>query len=73
MVSRLDIKVKVIAKFKDGHTESIYDQSFLPTDSKDETTPNKVTTRVVSVNANDSIIAKVSVTQCQQNLILTKS
>ena len=42
-------KVEVIAKFKDGRTKSIYNESFLPTDSKNDRTKN-----VVPVDANDN-------------------
>ena len=43
-------KVEVIAKFKDGRTKSIYNESFLPTDSKNDRTKN-----VVPVDANDKV------------------
>ena len=43
-------KVEVIAKFEDGHTQSIYNESFLPTDSK-----NDATKQIVPVDANDSV------------------
>ena len=43
-------KVEVIAKFEDGHTQSIYNQSFRPDQSINDT--NK---QVTSVDANDSI------------------
>ena len=42
-------KVEVIAKFEDGHTQSIYNQSFRPDQSINDT--NK---QVTSVDANDS-------------------
>ena len=43
-------RVEVIAKFKDGRTESIYNESFLPTDSI-----NNGTKHVVSVDASDRV------------------
>uniref|UniRef100_UPI0015668F23 YSIRK-type signal peptide-containing protein n=1 Tax=Streptococcus sp. 714 TaxID=2582653 RepID=UPI0015668F23 len=49
-------KVEVIAKFKDGRTESIYNESFLPTDSI-----NNGTKHVVSVDAKDSVKFEVKI------------
>ena len=43
-------KVEVIAKFEDGHTQPIYNESFLPTDST-----NNGTKHVVPVDANDRV------------------
>ena len=43
-------RVEVIAKFKDGRTESIYNESFRPTDSI-----NNGTKHVVPVDANDNV------------------